>query len=247
MDSDAFKQLDSGSSVWLMVPAEEKYRDYFMRQAHSAKVWERIEAAEELWKFPGPETEELLRSLLNDTTEPELWNTGGSFETVSFPVRIVASNSLKKLGLNPPDLPLKRATTLEERQQARQVYWTQRFRNNLPTGWHLLSVTDGPTMRIKSPYETEAREATIAVIEIGNGRSQCTLMLVPFDWPPEKFPSDHRLGVDSPGSTGARIFFCDDTTPPDFRTQLIATYHLVEPPWLRERWEKRLSESAQPK
>ncbi|MEX0718854.1 MAG: hypothetical protein WD066_19835, partial [Planctomycetaceae bacterium] len=68
-DSPMFGKLWAGSGVSLIVPAEEKYRQRFMTLAKSAEPWERAKAAAELHKFPGDETEAMLRQLLKDDSQ----------------------------------------------------------------------------------------------------------------------------------------------------------------------------------
>jgi hypothetical protein len=113
-DSDAFRELYAGSAVWLKVPAEEKYRAEFMGLAHSANLYDRIKAAEELGKYPGLETEMLLGKLLDDTTELQSFYAADTIWRVHLPVREGAYNSLKKLGMVLPDLSLERMPTDEE-------------------------------------------------------------------------------------------------------------------------------------
>lgn len=55
--SPLFRKLYGGSACYLIVPAEEKFREILLALAHSAKPYERETAARELWKFPGDETE----------------------------------------------------------------------------------------------------------------------------------------------------------------------------------------------
>jgi hypothetical protein len=71
-NSGIWEQIYAGSSCYLIVPAEEKYRDIFMKMAKSDVPHERQKAASELYKFPDAETEATLRELLKDTTE-NIW------------------------------------------------------------------------------------------------------------------------------------------------------------------------------
>ncbi len=228
IDSDADRDSPEADGVWLFVPAEEKYRDLFMRQAHSSKQWDRREAAEELWKFPGPATVQLLRALLDDVSENDL-TMGGDITITRFPVRAAAFESLEKLGEKPQPIPLQRTTTAEERRRLHEIIWTNRFRNNLPPGWRVLAVRDGASTALVDPLDPASNDGTIVIVTIGNGALRYDLTLVPVQWPPEDLPAGRRLGDDSLVSNGARIFFCPPTMPVQLQMELVRRWNLTEP------------------
>ena len=228
MDSDAERESLGEDGVWLFVPAEEKYRDVFTRQAHSPKQWDRIEAAQELWKFPGAATVHLLRALLDDVSENDL-TTVGDITIARFPVRAAALESLKKLGENPPHMPLERATTSEERRRLHEIIWTNLFRGNLPPGYRVLAVRDGPSTEVIDPQDPASKDGTIVIVTIGKDEVSYDLTLVPVQWPPDDLPAGRRLGDDSLISNGARIFFCPPTMPMELQRELVRRWKLTEP------------------
>jgi hypothetical protein len=244
-DSDAFQQLRSGSAVWLKVPAEEKYRPEFMKLARSEDVFERTKAAAELGKYPGRETEEVLRRLLDDTTESQSLFAADVIWEVRYPVREAAYRSLKKLGISVPELAFQRPATPDEKRQLRISYWSNSFRQALPPDWKIVSVDDGPTKSIVTETlngkTVKTRDVTIVVVKTGKGATAYGLTLVPVEWPSEDTPFGDSLGVYSLDAQGARIFLCDQTLPQDLRRQLIKYYNLAQPPWLPDRLAKRVS------
>jgi hypothetical protein len=137
-DSDAFQQLQSGSAVWLKIPAEEKYRPEFIKLAQSENVSERTKAAGELGKYPSRETEEVLRRLLDDKTESESLFAADVIWDVRYPVREAAYHSLKQLGISVPVVPFQRPATPEEKRQLRISYWSNSFRRALPPDWKIV-------------------------------------------------------------------------------------------------------------
>ncbi len=239
-ESEAFRELETGSGVWLFVPAEEKYRALFLRQARAPEQWDRVEAARELWKFPGPTTEQALRELVEDVSD-NVPDTGGELTTASFPVRTEAMESLKKLGLTTPDLPVERTIPPAERSKLRALYWMGSLRQSLPNEWQLLSVTDGPTRKIHV-RDGSVQDETVLQVEVEKERERYRIELVPLWWPPEDFPSGRRLGEDMAVSNRPRIFFCDPALPAAVQTALVRRYQLVEPKWLREEWAKKPAE-----
>ena len=228
IDSDADRESLGADGVWLLVPAEEKYRDFFMRQAHSPKQWDRREAAQELWKFPGPATVQVLRALLDDVSENDL-TMGGDITIARFPVRAAALESLEKLGEKPPPLPLQRTTTAEERRKLHEIIWTDRFRRNLPPGCRVLAVRDGPSTALVDPLDPASNDGTIVIVTIGKDALRYDLTLVPMQWPPEDLPAGRRLGDDSLISNGARVFFCPPTMPAELQMELVRRWKLTEP------------------
>lgn len=230
-DSDAFQQLQSGSAVWLKVPAEEKYRPEFLKLAQSEDVSERTKAAGELGKYPGRETEEVLRRLLDDTTESKSLFAADVIWDVRYPVREAAYRSLKRLGISVPDLAFQRPATPDEKRQLRISYWSNSFRQALPPDWKIVSVDDGPTKSIVTEVlngkTVKTRDVTIVVVQIENNSGGSTLTLVPAEWPQAEIPRGRQLGTYSLGAQGARIFLCDDTLPENAQSHLIRYFHLV--------------------
>ena len=243
VDSEAFQQLYSGSIVWLFVPADENSRHEIVAQAHSPELWERAEAAAELWKFPGRDTEDLLRALLDDTAEPEMASLLGNtpdYNVAVFRVRQAAAQSLKKLGITPPDLPMQRITTPDERRRIREAYWTRVFQQKLPPGWRLTAVTDGPSRSVAPFPGGPMDDVSIIIVELENGERREKLMLVPVEWPPDDYPACRALGVRGPENQGARIYFCEATMPAAIQAEFIDFYKLVKSYRLEHLWGTQL-------
>jgi hypothetical protein len=221
--SDAFEQLYSGSVVLLRVPAEEKYRAEFMKLARSGTTYERGKAAAELAKYPGVETEKLLRSLLDDTSEQPWLLAGDGIATIRYPVREAAYNGLKQFGVDVPELPFERAPKEEERRQLRATTWRSSFQSALPSGWQVLSVRDGPTKPIvvEGGNPVKTRDITIVVVEIGKDSERYNVTLVPLEWPKADMPSGRRLGAQ-----GRRIFLFESALPQEVQSHLIRYYGL---------------------
>ena len=97
-DSPIHRELYSGSACYLVVPADEKYHAHFLKLARSEVVQERVRAARELHKFPGDQTEAVLRELLTDDTETYSYTAQDMVSSVRYRVRAAAARSLRKLG-----------------------------------------------------------------------------------------------------------------------------------------------------
>jgi hypothetical protein len=89
-----FNRLYAGSACFLDVPAEESWRMHFVKMAQSSQWHQREKAAAELYKFPGPETERILRNLLKDNSENMATSSGDTIESFQYSVRRAAYYSL---------------------------------------------------------------------------------------------------------------------------------------------------------
>src|SRR5688572_22356690 len=104
------------SAFYLVVPAEEKHRLHFMDLARSPKQYEREKAAEELRKFPGAETEAVLRRLLEDDTQRPVHRDHHELNGIEYPVRKAAFYTLVAMGKPVPGVALRRMPTPQERR-----------------------------------------------------------------------------------------------------------------------------------
>ena len=212
-DSPIFWHLYGGSNVNLIVPAEEKYRAHFMKLAQSDKPHERQKAALELQKFPGEETERVLRELLKD--EPEnFWYSADTISKVEFGVRAAAYWSLKALRKAVPKIELERKPTEEEQCSLRQNYWRKSFTEALSDGWKVSSVEDGNTRRV------EGRDAISVIVTCGMGDSRCRFTLIPKGWHEKDFPAGENLGINGRNSQGARHFVLKGALPEAVKEKL---------------------------
>jgi len=218
--SPVFKQLYAGSSCYLIVPAEESYRPYFLKLARSGNQYERQRAAEELYKFPGEETEAVLRELLADKTENVWTFSADTIWRIEYGVRAAAYNSLKALGKPVPQIELERKPTDAEQRSRRQGYWQKSFAEALRNGWKVISVEDGITRQV------EDRDTVSVVVTCGKGDSRCRFTLVPKEWDRKDYPPGESIGIDGRHSQGARQFFVDGNMPKDLKDMVIEQFGL---------------------
>ena len=118
-DSLVFTRYYSLSAVYFIVPAEEKFRERYLKYAKSAEEKERSQAAENLWKYPGDESEAALRELLKDESH-SYWLSGPPYtiKEVEYNIRRAAYHGLKQLGKPVPnDIVIKRPPTPEEQAE----------------------------------------------------------------------------------------------------------------------------------
>lgn len=111
----------AGSAVYFMVPAEEKFRERYLKYAGSNDERERSQAAQNLWKYPGDKTEAALRELLKDESH-SFWLSGPPYtiKEVEYNIRRDACHGLKQLGKSvPDDIVIKRPPTPEEQEEYR--------------------------------------------------------------------------------------------------------------------------------
>ena len=117
--SPVMQRYYAGSAVYFMVPAEEKFRERYLKYAKSAEEKERSQAAENLWKYPGDESEAALRELLKDESH-SYWLTGPPYiiNEVEYNIRRAAYYGLKQLGKPVPnDIVIKRPPTSDEQAE----------------------------------------------------------------------------------------------------------------------------------
>jgi hypothetical protein len=220
-DSPVFKELFSGSSCFLTVPAEEKYREGFMKLARSPEAGERARAAGELAKYPGAETEAILRALLKDDAESVGYYASDEIYRVTFHVRSAAYYSLKALGQTVPEMALERKPTAEEQRVLRERAWKASFTTALKDGWSI-KVADGPARVL------DGRERTIVIVTCQRDKDEATFTLIPKEWP--HGGADVRgkifLGTNGPNSQGGRGFYLQGKLPEDERKAVVAYFGL---------------------
>lgn len=217
----SFDSSPRGSA--LLVPAEEKYRAHFLALAGSQKPFERQEAAMELAKFPGPDTEQVLLELLRDNTENFWFYSADTVSNVEFGVRAAAYRSLQALGKPVPTLELERQPTAAERRKFRQDHWREAFAEALSDGWQVVSVEDGDTR------QADGRDTTAVNVVCGKADARCTLRLIPKEWKTENLPAGEDLGMNGANSQGARRFFLDGGLPPAVKEKLTRYFGLASP------------------
>lgn len=218
-DSPIFSKLYAGSACFLIVPAEEKYRGEFLKLARSPNPYQRAKAARELSKFPGEETEAVLRSLLKDDFQSHLLGAQDQIQLVSYHVRAAAHQSLKSLGHSVPDMELNRPPTADEQRKLREKCWSESFASALPKGWKV-SVADGPSRRF------DDGERYIVLITCRHEKERGQFTLVPKEWPAAELPDKGYLGLNGPGSQGARRFYYEGDLSDEVRQQVVAYFGL---------------------
>jgi hypothetical protein len=219
-ESPIFEHLYGGSACYLIVPAEEKYRAHFMKLAQSDKPHERQEAASELYKFPGEDTERVLRGLLDDKTENVWLFSADTIARVEFGVRAAACQSLKALGRPVPKMELERVPTNEEQRSLRQSRWRKSFTEALSEEWKVISVDDGGVRKV------EGRDMIAVIVTCGREALRCKLTLVPKEWDRKDFPGGEALGINGRDSQGARYFFLEGNLPEAVKVKLIKYFGL---------------------
>lgn len=206
----------------MTVPAEESYRPQFMALARSAKPGERARAAAELYKFPGDETEAVLRQLLKDDSQGRSGDGFDRLSRVEYFVRSAAYRSLKELGKPVPEVVLEREPTPEEQEEYRnevRKQWRESFSTAMKDGWSI-SAADGQTRVL------EGRERIALIITCRKGDQQATFTLVPKEWPAGELPETEFLGINGIDSQGARRFFLDGKLPAEVKQQVVAYFGL---------------------
>ncbi|OAI57682.1 hypothetical protein AYO49_06460 [Verrucomicrobiaceae bacterium SCGC AG-212-N21] len=219
LESKLYEKLWRGSSVFIKVPAEEKHRLQFLAFAKSTVPDEREAAARMLRKFPGPESEAALRSLLSDSTESVQQGPGDFIFRIEYPIRSAACRSLEELGKPLHGLTLDRAPTAEERQKFWHKGWQQRLSGALQDGWKLTAIRDGETRMVDSRQFYVLVEA-----EVSNGEEQCTMVLVPKQFETDKAPTGTYLGVFRFGDGGQWLIYARNGIPPAFKDRLAKSY-----------------------
>ena len=220
-DSPIHGELWGGSAVYLVVPAEDKYREQYLALARSKKSYERQNAAAELWKFPGQETEKVLRDLLSDSTENVWLYSNDTISKIEFGVRAAAYRSLQKLGEPVPQIELERKPTAAEESQYRHEAWQKSFKEALPEGWTTTMIADGESM------DNWDGRKTVVLVTCSNGSSQCRLILIPREWSKAKLPNAGYAGMWEGDSQGGRYFYVEGDIPKDLKARLTQYFGLV--------------------
>jgi hypothetical protein len=214
-------ELSSFIPYALIVPAEEKHRLLFLQSSKSTDPILRRRAAEELWKFPGDESEAALRSLLNDTTE-SIWCHGhGEMARIEYSVRSAAYHSLKQLGKPVPDLPLQRLPTAEEKRLYRQKDWQQSFKEALQNGWTVADIHDGQVQN------KDSRDWTFVEVDLTKGKDKCSLLLIPKPFDLQSGGKMKYLGSQDPSSSSSVRFYATPSIPSDLEQRLISYFGLT--------------------
>ena len=208
------RTLFAGSSVFLKVPAEEKYRAQFMSMVESKDPYQRRKAARELAKYSGPETERTLRKLLDDDTQDIFAHTEDTIVTFRFSVRQEALRSLKILGTAVPDVTLERKPTDEERRSLRASVWRKHFTSALTNEWNVSVVEDGSTRVI------EECESTAVIVTCTRGEARCRFTLVPKEWTRDLMPKGDCLGLYRQSNGNGRQFYFEGSMPAEERENL---------------------------
>jgi hypothetical protein len=107
-DAPIFNELWAGSSVLMVVPADEKRLALALANVRSKNVHERAVGAKLLRHYPGKDTVKVLMELLTDPGEVQSIGAGGKVEKVYYPVRQEAYQSLLDLGEKPAKPVLER-------------------------------------------------------------------------------------------------------------------------------------------
>lgn len=201
--------------AFIVVPAEEKYREIFLKMARSDNSYERKKAAIELSKFPGDETEKVLRQLLYDETEEISYFAADVIYEVNYSVRAAAFASLKMLGKSLPDIRLKRQPTLDERTLLRQSYWRKSFTETITDEWKVFSVEDGES------FEIDGLDRTSVIITLKKDENIVKIILIPKEWDKTYFPQTDYLGINGKNSQGGRHFFLEGNLPKEIQAKLV--------------------------
>lgn len=141
-DAEFYYEVYAGSTCYINVPAEEKYRSLALSKARSQNVSERREGAEILRNYPGSETIRILRLLLYDDAEQGSLVPPDELVGIWHPVRSAAYESLLALGQEPRKPTLERFPTPQEIQNARYCYWERAVWQLLPEAWIVSSIED---------------------------------------------------------------------------------------------------------
>ncbi len=220
-ESPIFNQLYSGSSCYLMVPAEEKYRAGFMTLARSREAHDRAKAASELAKYAGKETEAVLRELLKDDAESVSHYANDEIASVNYHVRAAAYQSLKALGQQLPEVAMERKPTAVEQRALREKAWKASFAQALKDGW-TITVTDGPSRVV------DQREQFIVRVTCNRQKDLATFTLVPKDWPLQGINVEgmEYLGTNGLHNQGGRRFYRQGELPGEVTKAIIAYFGL---------------------
>ena|SRR5438093_3126891 len=104
-DKPAYRALWGGSACFLRVPADREFKDKFIQDLRSKDVALRARAAHHLAKYPGRDTVELLKPLLQDPGTQLIQGVSsdkGKYEFTIYPVRQAAYKVLQTWGIDVP-------------------------------------------------------------------------------------------------------------------------------------------------
>lgn len=208
-------------ATFVVVPAEEKYKEIFLNMMHSLSPNERKKASFELYKFPSLETEIALREILSDETEVKHFYAADEISKIEFSIRVAAINSLKKLGKSVPELETERQPTKEESRLLRQTYWQKTFEDAPPREWNITNIEDGVSFKI------ENRHTTSVIITCTNGEAEIKIILIPKEWKTIYHPNTKYLGGNL-NSQGGRLFFVVGKISKSLEYKLINYFGLKE-------------------
>lgn len=200
------KRYYAMSAVLFVVPAEEHFRSHYLAYAKSADKGERQQAAWELHKFPGDETEAVLRKLLDDKTETIWTYLPDSIAEIKYEIRSGAYHGLKHLGKSvPEDLVLKRKPTEEEQSKYRIQHWGDRFKRVAQDGWKVKSIE---ILEVRKSGGEGERESASILVSATSGASDFAIVIVPWDWEIRELPDARMIGYDSDlRQSDTRVFF----------------------------------------
>jgi len=228
-DSPIYGELSDGNRVFMVVPAEEKYREKYLALARSENPYERRDAIAELWKFPGADTENALWDLLTCQAE-QIWSYQSAFmahcsknDTLrfEFAIRNAAYRSLQKLGKQVPLIDLQRTHLPDDESQSRLDAWRSEFSRALPDGWTVKEIADGDFM------DSVEGKRTVVLLTCSNGSSDYRWVLIPRQWNIEKLPKNGYVGTFAGDAQRGRYFYVEDDMPEVVKSHIIEYFGLV--------------------
>ena len=191
-----------------------------MKLAHSKSSSDRQEAAANLWKYPGPETERVLRGLLEDTAEMDESGTSDDVSEFAYFVRAAALESLKQMGKPVPDTVLKRKLTKDERRKIRHDYWRNSFQGAFPDGW-LIAVQDA-----QSRPGFSADQVAVWV-NLAKGPIRCRWVVMPRNWKKSPLPQWGPIEMYTAQANSGRLMGLQGSMPQKEKELVIACFELV--------------------
>jgi hypothetical protein len=194
-----------------------------MDLARSPKQHEREKAARELQKFPGGETEAVLRRLLDDDTERFLHREYDQISRVEYPVRSAAFYSLVALGKAVPGVALGPQPTPEEQRQLRVELWGKSFTTALKDDWRV-SVDDGPSRVVEDSMGR--RQETIVIVTSRRVERSAGFTLLPRRWPAQDPPGEEFLCIYRADSSGPRRFYLQGELPDELKQRVVHYFGL---------------------
>jgi hypothetical protein len=174
----------------LLALSEDRFRSRYLQMAKSTEASERMEAAANLWKFPGAESETALRLLLDDKTESISASVADSIAAIEYAIRSCAYRGLKHLGkVVPEHIVLKRPPTAEEQKSYRLDYWKSRFKR-VERAVESIEILETRTLKGEG-------ESVSILARLDVGASHLSVIIVPYSWQVKKLPEAELIGYDS--------------------------------------------------